>query len=287
MGGDAGAFFNISANRPTSTFTGSIATNKLTVTVAPASPPIKFEADMEITGGATAANTVIVSQDSGTPGGIGIYTLNNSSTVASTTLHVTFKAYTSQGFAVEAFADGTKHSVFSTSETGAAFFGRMTGSGIGILISPTADGDMTRRAYQLTNAANSHEYFSVDMQGDISIDVGTDNVGEAQLTIKNLGTLGASIKLIDASVTPNKYMRSVGGVWQLINSADNLALLSMTDAGAAQFIGTISTAAPAGSSAGVWKLGAAAVVSPTSPNRTIAIDIGGSVYYLAAKTTNN
>lgn len=47
------------------------------------------------------------------------------------------------------------------------------------------------------------------------------------------------------------------------------------------------SAAPSGSTAGVWKLGAAASVSPTSPNRTVAIDIGGTVYYLAAKTTND
>jgi len=29
------------------------------------------------------------------------------------------------------------------------------------------------------------------------------------------------------------------------------------------------------------------VVSPTSPNRTLTIDIGGTTYYIAAKTTNN
>jgi hypothetical protein len=51
--------------------------------------------------------------------------------------------------------------------------------------------------------------------------------------------------------------------------------------------GGFQSAAPSGSTAGLWKLGAANVVSPTAPNRTIAIDIGGTVYYLAAKTTNN
>ena len=28
-------------------------------------------------------------------------------------------------------------------------------------------------------------------------------------------------------------------------------------------------------------------VSPTSPDRTIEVDIGGTIYYLHAKTTNN
>lgn len=50
---------------------------------------------------------------------------------------------------------------------------------------------------------------------------------------------------------------------------------------------SLTTAAPAGSTAAAWKLGAANAVSPTAPNRTIAIDIGGTVYYLAAKTTND
>jgi hypothetical protein len=51
--------------------------------------------------------------------------------------------------------------------------------------------------------------------------------------------------------------------------------------------GSVTTAAPASSTAAAWKLGNVAVVSPTSPNRTIAVDVGGTTYYLAAKTTNN
>ena len=53
------------------------------------------------------------------------------------------------------------------------------------------------------------------------------------------------------------------------------------------FAGTIRTAAPVGGTAASWKLGTVATVSPTSPNRTIEVDIGGTIYYLAAKTTNN
>lgn len=36
-----------------------------------------------------------------------------------------------------------------------------------------------------------------------------------------------------------------------------------------------------------WNLGAAASVSPTSPNRTIAVNIGGTTLYIHAKTTND
>jgi hypothetical protein len=55
----------------------------------------------------------------------------------------------------------------------------------------------------------------------------------------------------------------------------------------ATFAGSIRTAAPSGGSAASWKLGAVASVSPTSPNRTIEVDIGGTIYYIHAKTTNN
>lgn len=51
--------------------------------------------------------------------------------------------------------------------------------------------------------------------------------------------------------------------------------------------GNIRTAAPAGGTANDWRLGTVATVSPTSPNRTIEVSIGGTIYYIAAKTTND
>lgn len=37
----------------------------------------------------------------------------------------------------------------------------------------------------------------------------------------------------------------------------------------------------------VWTLGTANVVTPTAPNRTLTVTIGGTTYYIAAKTTND
>lgn len=51
--------------------------------------------------------------------------------------------------------------------------------------------------------------------------------------------------------------------------------------------GRIQTEAPAGGTAAGWKLGTVATVSPTSPNRTIEVEINGTTYFLHAKTTNN
>lgn len=50
---------------------------------------------------------------------------------------------------------------------------------------------------------------------------------------------------------------------------------------------SVTTGAPSGGTAAAWKFGAAASVSPTSPNRTIELDVGGTIYYLHAKTTND
>lgn len=50
---------------------------------------------------------------------------------------------------------------------------------------------------------------------------------------------------------------------------------------------SIQTDDPTGGTSKPWKLGAVATVSPTSPNRTIMVEIDGTVYYIHAKTTND
>jgi hypothetical protein len=50
---------------------------------------------------------------------------------------------------------------------------------------------------------------------------------------------------------------------------------------------TLTTAAPTSGTAKEWKLGEVASVSPTSPNRTIRVEIDGTVYFISAKTTND
>lgn len=57
--------------------------------------------------------------------------------------------------------------------------------------------------------------------------------------------------------------------------------------GNALISGNIRTSAPAGGTANDWRLGTVATVSPTSPNRTIEVSIGGTIYYIHAKTTND
>jgi hypothetical protein len=77
----------------------------------------------------------------------------------------------------------------------------------------------------------------------------------------------------------------IGNTLQL--HGNNGTGLTIGSTGNATFAGNITTGAPSGGTAAAWKLGAVASVSPTSPNRTIEVDIGGTIYYIHAKTTNN
>ena len=79
---------------------------------------------------------------------------------------------------------------------------------------------------------------------------------------------------------------AVSGSVLLINGAANLLTFNTTGT-TATFLGSLTTGAPSGGTAGAWKMGVAASVSPTSPNRTIELDVGGTIYYIHAKTTNN
>ena len=77
-----------------------------------------------------------------------------------------------------------------------------------------------------------------------------------------------------------------------VHSANLTAIANVAGAGIAVAggiinTGSLTTGAPSGGTSAAWKLGTVASVSPTSPNRTIEVDIGGTIYYIHAKTTNN
>jgi hypothetical protein len=63
--------------------------------------------------------------------------------------------------------------------------------------------------------------------------------------------------------------------------------LTINSAGLATFADAVRTSAPSGGTAANWKLGTVASVTPTLQNRTIEVDIGGTIYYISAKTTND
>ena len=72
-----------------------------------------------------------------------------------------------------------------------------------------------------------------------------------------------------------------------INSSGNIGIGTLSPTERLEVNGNIKTASPSGGTAKPWKLGNVAAVTPTSPNRTIEVEIDGVTYYLHAKTTNN
>jgi hypothetical protein len=68
-----------------------------------------------------------------------------------------------------------------------------------------------------------------------AISVSTSGSG-GSITITDTGTNGGNIKLVgNGSTTPNKTIRAYNGLFQVLNSAYNGAVLTVTDAGLVQF----------------------------------------------------
>lgn len=85
-------------------------------------------------------------------------------------------------------------------------------------------------------------------------------------------TFGSAVK---PTVT-NTTEATTGGAGSLISSGGIYAAKKIITAS------TLTTAAGV-----TWDFGAANVVSPTSPNRTLTVAVAGTTYYVAAKTTND
>jgi hypothetical protein len=112
--------------------------------------------------------------------------------------------------------------------------------------------------------------------------------GGAGATIEINADSGFASKLAMQRAATNRWTLEVDSSDVLtLKSLGTTAALTMTGTTSAEFVGSIKTSAPSGGTAANWKLGTVATVSPTSPNRTIEVDIGGTIYYIHAKTTNN
>jgi hypothetical protein len=97
-----------------------------------------------------------------------------------------------------------------------------------------------------------------------------------------LAVAGVNDHFITGALTDDMVFRSQGfGILFSTDSGTGIAFQIVAASGG------IKTSTPSGGTAGAWKLGIAASVSPTSPNRTIQLDVGGTLYYLHAKTTND
>jgi hypothetical protein len=174
----------------------------------------------------------------------------------------------------------------TTTSSGALVVGNGTSGGLGVGGSIYAGGDIiTTKSNGVIKASGSS--------------------ANAEVSAERLTTTPSSVSLVAAVSQPQLAFTSdtaASYTWGRIlansseivrvHSANLTAIANVAGAGIAVAggiinTGSLTTGAPAGGTAAAWKLGTVASVSPTSPNRTIEVDIGGTIYYLHAKTTNN
>ena len=141
---------------------------------------------------------------------------------------------------------------YSTSNPGAAMFLLQSGITFATYGSGTANGALT--------GANEMVYAGGELR------VGIADQGTYKLQVADKSYFGDEVQ---------------------IASTTDLGNYKLQVTGEAIITAGIRTDAPSGGTAATWKLGTVATVSPTSPNRTIEVEIGGTTYYIHAKTTNN
>ncbi len=129
------------------------------------------------------------------------------------------------------------------------------------------------------------------LAGKVTIDPDDNQVGLAVTGTSLTGSNAQS--LIDLAGTWNTTGNPTAIKLNITNttSGANAYLLDLQVGGIPQFTvfkgGEIKTSSPAGGVAQTWKLGSVQAVTPTSPNRTIEVEVNGTTYYLHAKTTND
>jgi hypothetical protein len=214
------------------------------------------------TGGSTFSTPIL--KLSGT-GATGVVTVAPTTASTSTT---TGSLINAGGFGnAGAFYNGGNVSALGTSHTfGPSFSAVAWGTGGDLNVNGTTGGlvgvyyNGTAKGYLLANSA------SLQLQGHSSTQLNLQTSG-GNVSVGNTGTVITANGTTEATTGGAGSLTTAGGIY------------------AAKKIITASTVTTAAAVA--WDLGAAAVVSPTSPNRTIKVTIAGVDYYIAAKTTND
>jgi hypothetical protein len=176
----------------------------------------------------------------------------------------------SNGSGTFAGAVGISSTTASTSTSSGAL---VVSGGVGVAGAINGGG-----LFDFAVSANSTQVYTIQ-------NTSTGASASTRLTLVG-GTSSGSIQLYGSGhSTPNilQYASPDTHKWQ----CNGVERASLSSAGALTVGSSLTTGAPSGGTSAAWKLGAVATVSPTSPNRTIEVDIGGTIYYIHAKTTNN
>ena len=188
---------------------------------------------------------------------------------------------------------------------------RATASGE-LLINTTSDAGNYKLQVSGTMYSTSGAVFA-PTSGDVKIGTTTNSAtATVKLSIVGSSTSDAYIQVLNGGGGGFALGSNVGPGFQIynttgtqgsesyakkleVNSAGELLVNGISDAGAYALqvsgniygTGSVTTGAPSGGSIKPWKIGEAATISPTSPNRTLRVEVDGVVYYIHAKTTND
>lgn len=211
---------------------------------------------------------------------------NNSTDVGDFALQVTGNGYVSGNVGIGTTSPNTKLTVGAASgtlglPTTASFYGTNTLSSsigtVGIFSTESAAagvGPVLTFGGQSGNAATPYP-FAFIQASKVSATAGNY---AGQIDFHTVPADGGA---------PVRRLRISGDGEILINTTTDNGDFRLQVNGNAEIRGNIRTSAPPGGTANDWRLGTVATVSPTSPNRTIEVSIGGTIYYIAAKTTND
>jgi hypothetical protein len=136
------------------------------------------------------------------------------------------------------------------------------------------------KGYYLQSDTNNHV-----IGYSLNVNDGANNRRGSMFLDDSAGLWGWDVTA--SSGVPSYVWRVATSEVMRLNDSGNLGIGTSSPSVRLEVNGQIRTAAPTGGTAANWRLGTVATVSPTSPNRTIEVDIGGTIYYIHAKTTNN
>ena len=177
--------------------------------------------------------------------------------------------------------------------TGSQGTGTGAGGSIIFQVAPAGSSGTAQNALQtvVTINPNKNVGFTGSIISDQDVTVGASRIFSFSARSNIASLANADILLRNADLTTFNLLQFGGttssfpalkrsGTTLIVRLADDTANAALESA-------SLKTDAPTGGTAATWKLGTVASVSPTSPNRTIEVDIGGTIYYISAKTTND
>lgn len=172
--------------------------------------------------------------------------------------------------------------------------GSMTFVGSGVNFEITSGGNVN-----VWDATISDQYSNIQTTPQDGVVVGSSSAATAGITVRmsprlrwqssawnSSGGGTAETNNFRAEVLPATVSGTTTAIWQLGYANSAVSAGAYTNVFTVSSAGGVTTGAPTGG-AGTWQLGIANSVSPTSPNRTLTVNVGGTTYYIAAKTTDD